>query len=195
VSEVLLQRTKAETVARFWPEFVRRFPSWQSLAASSVSEIEEVLKPIGMSKQRAPRLFALARIASRWRGRFPKHRDALEELPGVGQYIANAILLFCYREEQPLLDVNMARVIERFFGPRLRADLRYDPYLQRLAKGLVSHGSPIQINWAVLDFAALVCRSANPLCALCVMRDKCRFFAITAQHQSCSGGLIKGPAT
>src|ERR1700738_4608788 len=59
VSEVLLQRTKAETVAAFWPTFISRFPSWEALAASSVSEVEEVLRPIGLAKQRAPRLHGL----------------------------------------------------------------------------------------------------------------------------------------
>ena len=44
--------------------------------------------------------------------------------------VANAILLVCHEQPEPLLDSNMARVIERVFGPRKLADIRYDPYLQ-----------------------------------------------------------------
>src|SRR5690349_20688713 len=55
VSEVLLQRTRAETVAAYWPSFLSRFPSWRSLAETSTNQIEAALKPIGLAKQRAPR--------------------------------------------------------------------------------------------------------------------------------------------
>jgi hypothetical protein len=59
-----------------------------------------------------------------------------------GQYIANAVLLLCHGEPQPLLDVNMARVLERVFGPKKLADIRYDPYLQQLAMRIVQCKKP-----------------------------------------------------
>jgi A/G-specific adenine glycosylase len=183
VSEVLLQRTRAETVAAFWPSFYRRFPNWQSLSSASVEEIERVLKPIGMAKQRAPRLFALATAVIRSKGRFSSDRKILEELPGVGQYIANAILLFCHGEEEPLLDVNMARLIERFFGPRKLADIRYDPYLQSLAKAITAGVEARHVNWAILDFASMVCKSRKPLCATCTLRNGCRFWRSNVQKR------------
>jgi A/G-specific adenine glycosylase len=46
IVEVLLQRTKAETVSKFFKQFVKDYPNWQSLAAADVKEIEEYLKPI-----------------------------------------------------------------------------------------------------------------------------------------------------
>ncbi len=46
--------------------------------------------------------------------------------------------LLCNRKPRPLLDVNMSRVLERYFGPRSLADIRYDPYLQNLAQRLVA---------------------------------------------------------
>jgi A/G-specific adenine glycosylase len=174
VSEVLLQRTRAETVAAFWPTFLSRFPSWSSLAVASVEQIEAVLKPIGLSAQRAPRLKALAAAIAQRRGHFPRNREEIEALPGVGQYIANAILLFCFDQPHPLVDVNMARVIERFFGVRKLADIRYDPYLQKLTHEVVSCGKARHLNWAVLDFAATVCTIKRPLCPACPLRHSCK---------------------
>jgi A/G-specific adenine glycosylase len=84
------------------------------------------------------------------------------------------VLLFQHREAQPLLDSNMARVLERFFGPRTLADIRYDPYLQALAKAVVSCDRPIAMNWAILDFASLVCQN-RPLCNACPVNRTCRF--------------------
>jgi A/G-specific adenine glycosylase len=109
------------------------------------------------------------------RGRFPYTREDIEPLPGIGQYIANAVLLFCHGEAQPLLDANMARVLERYFGPRRLADIRYDPYLQVLAKRVVSCGDPISMNWAILDFASFVC-ALRPKCEACPLKEACMFF-------------------
>ena len=106
-------------------------------------------------------------------GRFPRDREAIEALPGIGQYIANAVLLFCHGQPQPLLDVNMARVLERVFGPRKLADIRYDPYLQELARNVVRCKTSAKLNWAILDIAATVCLLRNPCCSECPLTSVC----------------------
>jgi A/G-specific adenine glycosylase len=176
VSELLLQRTKAETVAAFWPTFILRCPSWNKIVTTPLSQIETILRPIGLSKQRAPRLHSLAAIMAEKRGRFPKSTEDISALPGVGQYIANAILLFAHGQAAPLLDVNMARVLERSFGPRTLADIRYDPYLQNLAKQISSGSKSVQINWAILDLGAAICKSQEPNCSACPLIENCSFW-------------------
>lgn len=175
LSEVLLQRTRAETVATFLPMFMKRFSSWNSLAKTSRSEIERRLRPIGLWRMRARFLRELASELVLRKGRFPRAREEIELLPGVGQYITNAVLLFCHDERQPLLDVNMARVLERYFGPRKLADIRYDPYLQSLARSVVQCKDPVSVNWALLDFASLVCKQRKPLCRRCPLCRDCRY--------------------
>jgi len=61
----------------------------------------------------------------------------------------------------------MARVLERYFGPRKLADIRYDPYLQKLAHRVVDCEAPAAVNWAILDLAALVCKARGPRCSQC----------------------------
>src|SRR3954447_10218873 len=65
VSEVLLQRTRADVVARYLPGFLRRFPTWQSLAGASSEEMQEVLRPLGLWRVRATALQGLADYAAR----------------------------------------------------------------------------------------------------------------------------------
>jgi len=176
IAELLLQRTKAETVASFYPRFINRFPNWKTLAAASEHEIQEIIKPIGLWKRRSTSLKKLAIVMHERNGRFPKIREDIDKLPGVGQYIANSIELLCHKKAMPLLDVNMARVLERFFGPRKLADIRYDPYLQELAYKVVETKEPIKMNWAILDFAALVCKSRKPLCSDCPIASHCKYY-------------------
>ncbi len=176
IAEVLLQRTKAETIAKFYPLFILEFPNWQSLANAELSAIELFLKPVGLYTQRALRLQSMAKEMVKRKGRLPRDRKDLESIPFMGQYIANAVELVIFNDPSPLVDVNMARVIERFFGPRKMADIRYDPYLQDLAYKIVNHKQAKYINWAILDFAALICQARQPKCIICSLSINCKFF-------------------
>jgi A/G-specific adenine glycosylase len=110
------------------------------------------------------------------KGILPTDREELEEIPFMGQYIANAVELVIFNKPSPLVDVNMARVLERFFGERKMADIRFDPYLQKLSYSIVTHENPKGINWGVLDFAALVCKARKPHHTACPLQSHCRFY-------------------
>jgi len=169
----MLQRTRAETVANFFPDFIQTFPSWKALSSSSLVQLQRYLQPLGLWRRRAISIKGLAIEMTKRNGRFPGTRPEIMSLPGVGQYIANAILLFCHGIPQPLLDTNMARVLERVFGPRKLADIRYDPYLQKMSSAVVRCKNPDKLNWAVLDLAATTCMIQNPRCATCPLSAMC----------------------
>jgi A/G-specific adenine glycosylase len=188
VAEILLQRTRAATVGNFYHSFMRRFPSWEKLSRAKCEDLGEHLKPIGLWRRKAASLCSLSKEISKMKGRFPKNREDIEALPGVGQYITNAVLLFCHGQAQPLLDVNMARVLERFFGPRTLVDIRYDSYLQNLAAEVVSGIDPISINFAILDLASIICRPKRPRCSACPLSYGCIFL-----EQDSSISLTKSP--
>lgn len=170
--EVLLQRTRAETVARVYSTFFGRFPEWAEIAAAEVEELEEHFRPIGLWQRRARSIKGLATYAAERGGVFPASEQELADVPGVGQYVANAILLFQHGKARPLIDVNMARVIERYVHPRRLSDIRYDPWLQAAAHWLV-RSDPILVNWAVLDLASALCLPGRPRCAACPLEHWC----------------------
>lgn len=175
VAEILLQRTQAIAVEKHIREFLTRFKNWSSLAKARLPELHEALRPLGLWRRRAMALRSLARTVVKGGGKLSTDRPTLESIPGIGQYIASAILTFWHGQHEALLDVNMARVLERFFGPRELADIRYDTYLQTLARRAVYPKRPREYNWAVLDFAALVCKAKNPQCFDCPLGRKCLF--------------------
>ena len=72
IAEVLLQRTRAETVAEFFPLFVSRYPSWPQLAAANEDELIALIRPVGLWRRRSTSLMNLAREMVRRKGRFPK---------------------------------------------------------------------------------------------------------------------------
>jgi A/G-specific adenine glycosylase len=178
VAELLLQRTSAKAAASIFDGFVRRFPRWAILADADLRTLEATLRSVGLWKRRSRSLRALARAVMIRGGQLPRTRDELEALPGIGQYVASAVLTQSYGEREPLLDTNMARVVERFFGPRKMADIRYDPYLQSLTRQILAKGDAARLNWAMLDLAALLCVQRDPYCVACPLREGCRYASL-----------------
>lgn len=175
IAELLLQRTQASTVAGFYPTFLRAYPSWKSLASARKRDLQQLLKPIGLWRQRARMFIQLSHAMAELDYKLPRTREELEQLPGVSQYMASAVLLLCYGRREPLLDVNMARILERVYGPRKLADIRYDPLLQETARSAVNVDDPITVNWAVMDLAATTCLRKAPRCFECPLADICCF--------------------
>lgn len=176
ISEVFLQRTKAETVSKFLPKFLKKHPSWKQLGEATEIELQDITRPLGLYKQRGSRLFKLAQEINKRKGRFPKERNHVAEIPMIGQYITNAVELYILKKKSPLLDVNMARLLERFFGKRKLSDIRYDPYLQTLAYRVVNVENSKELNWAILDYASLICKKKKPHCFQCPLNSKCKHF-------------------
>lgn len=175
IVEILLQRTKAVTVANIYPEFISKFPSWAALNEADEVELENFLKPIGLWKRRKVSIKSLAQEMVRRDGKFPQKYDEILELPGVGQYIGNAIMIFAYGKNFPLIDSNMVRVIERYFHKRKLVDIRDDSFLQEISFSVVQKVNPKKINWAIIDVASTICRINKPQCQICPLRKKCNY--------------------
>ena len=110
------------------------------------------------------------------KGKLPRVRAELESIPFMGQYIANAVELIIYKQPSPLVYVNISRLLERYFGKRKMADISHDPHLQKLSYKIVNHKKAKEINWAILDFAALICSKRSPKCNICIFSRKYNYF-------------------
>ena len=67
----------------------------------------------------------------------------------------------------------MARLLERFFGERKMVDIRYDPNFQSLAYRVINIEKSKILNWAILDYAALICKKTKPKCEVCRLKTNC----------------------
>ena len=190
VAEILLQRTTAAGVARAYSGFIERFPSWASLAQYSLEELENALRPLGLWQQKALAFQRLAQSTEMNGGVVPRTRKELERLPGIGPYTASAVLAIVYGRAEPLLDVNMARLLGRFLDPPEGLEAKPKRTLHALALRLVRSKRALEVNWAVLDFGALVCRARRPLCPECPLRARCQYaMARQLQPTSSEGAL------
>lgn len=176
LSEILLQRTKAETVARYYEVFFSKYPDWETLSKATLEELEEIMRPLGLYRHRAKRLYKLAQDLRKRRGKIPRNTDELADSGFMGLYVTNAFELFILRKRKPLLDVNMSRLLKRYFQPGEFIDVRHDKEIQQLANDIIEVRRCKELNWAILDYAALVCRKKKPQCEVCVLNKYCKFY-------------------
>src|SRR5438128_858648 len=192
VAEILLQRTTAAGVARAYPGFVDRYPSWASLEQAPLEDLENALRPLGLWRQKALAFQQLALSIGGRGGVVPRTRTDLERLPGIGPYTASAVLAIVYGRVEPLLDVNMARILGRFLGSSQGAEASPRRTLHALALRLVRGKRCLVVNWAALDFGALVCRARRPLCPKCPLRARCQYARSPKLQPTPSADVLSG---
>jgi A/G-specific adenine glycosylase len=176
IAEIMLQRTRAEQVAKIYEDFLRKFPTAQDAARADMNEIAKLLEPLGL-RHRIPRFFDLLRtLSSDYGGNVPHNFEQLVNLPGVGRYIASAVSCFGFNMKVPVVDANVVRVLGRFFGvSSSKKRAHTDDLFWNLAQELIQKSDCVKFNEALLDFAAIIC-IPRPRCNRCPLSSMCHFF-------------------
>lgn len=175
VAEKLLQQTTYGHVMKVYEMFLEKFPDVQALAKADVSEIESTIRRLGFQRQRARQFKETAStILNLHKGEIPSNKENLIKLSGVGDYVADAVLCFAFNTDVPIVDMNVRRVVGRFFGWSEAKDLQIEKKLRRL----IPRGKAKQFNWGIIDFSGLIC-SRKPKCTICFQSDLCTYFQAT----------------
>lgn len=180
IAELFLQKTQAKQVEPIYGDFLRRFPRMEALSRAPLKEIRRSIWSLGLVG-RARHLKEMARTAVLlFGGKLPATERDLMELKGVGRYAANAVLCFAFGKRRAVVDANVVRMLGRYFGIRSEKDRPHtDKALWEMAQALMPRKRMREYNWAVFDFAALVCTARTPRCGECVLREGCRWPAKT----------------
>ncbi len=110
VSEMMLVQTTVTAVIPYFERFLRRFPDVSALASAAEVDVLKAWEGLGYYR-RAKQLQAAARqIVREHGGTIPDDPAAVRALPGVGRYIAGAILSFAFDRPEPIVEANSQRV-------------------------------------------------------------------------------------
>ena len=163
VSEMMLVQTTVAAVIPFFERFISRFPDVAALAAADEAEVVKAWEGLGYYR-RARQLHAAARTIVREHGGvIPDDPAAVRALPGVGRYIAGAILSFAMDRPEPIVEANSQRVLARLLA--VREDIKVASTRERLwqaAARLVPAENAGAFNQALMDLGALVCTPREP---------------------------------
>jgi len=174
VSEVMLQQTRVETVIRYYERFLDRFPTIDALAGSSIDEVLKAWEGLGYYRRAHNLHRAAVSVVNDGDGRLPETVRELRALPGIGPYTAAAIASIAFGADEPVLDGNVVRVLSRLSripGDPARSETR--KLLLREGRLLASRGDAADLNQALMDLGARLCRPRSPRCHACPAVELC----------------------
>jgi A/G-specific adenine glycosylase len=174
VSEMMLVQTTVTAVIPYFERFLHRFPNVGKLAAADESDVLKSWEGLGYYR-RARQLHAAARmIADEYGGAIPADPAAVRALPGVGRYIAGAILSFAFDRPEPIVEANSQRVLARLLA--IEGNLKATSTQKRIwkaAERLVPDPGAGTFNQALIELGALVCTPREPRCLVCPLSTLC----------------------
>lgn len=170
MAEVCLHRTRADQVRPVFDALAELAPTPAEMVKNA-AQAKTAMRSLGL-RWRADNMIKIARaLVDDHGGQVPSDSLALRQLPGVGDYVANAVLTFGFGQRAVIVDTNTSRIVGRVKGREdrtLRWRLRLDLH------GLAGRDGPdADFNYALLDLGATVCRAGTPLCDDCPVRRHC----------------------
>lgn len=175
VAETLLHRTKASKVAELYSDLLTRFPAPSKVVKDQALWLR-MTAPLGLTWRSESFVEACEVLFSKFNNSVPSERSSLLTLPGVGHYVADAVLCFGFNQLSVLVDTNTIRLASRISGVQLNPRRHRSKEVQDgVRRALAIAGTPGACsNYALLDLAARVCLPNTPLCEKCPLNKCCR---------------------
>jgi endonuclease-3 len=157
-----------------------RFPSWEAVREAPLAEVEEAIRPGGISKVKSARIQAILRaigepLSLDWLRDAPleQSRDFLCALPGVGRKTAACVLLFSFGLRDVPVDTHVSRVGTRLglFRPKAPFTELHDTLL-----AITAPGEELELHVNLLRHGRRTCHARNPSCEECGLRRMCPYY-------------------
>lgn len=178
IAELLLRRTNAKAAQKIFLEFLKHFPTAEEFSRGDARKIEELVLGAGLN-WRAQNIVSLSKYFAENGTDIPADIIQLQQLPGIGPYVARAVSINCYGLKAVAIDSNIVRLLCRYMGIKINDGLRRNNEFQKHADNLVHKDSARSVNYALLDFSAAICTPHNPKCDVCPVASKCKTFLTT----------------
>lgn len=111
---ILSAQTTDIAVNKVTPELFESFPTPKIMAEASLEEIQEIIRPLGLSNNKSKYLKNMAStLLKEFDGEVPHTRKDLMRLPGVGRKTANVVLTNGFNMPAFAVDTHVKRVTRK----------------------------------------------------------------------------------
>jgi endonuclease-3 len=179
VRTILSQSTSDRNRDVAFTRLAERFPSWEAVRDAPPEEVEEAIRPGGLSKQKAPRIQGVLRelgdeIDLEWLEHAPREEAVgfLTSLPGVGRKTAACVQIFTWGRPEIPVDVHVHRVGGRLglFRPNAPFEEAHDEML-----AITDPADAYEFHINLITHGRRVCRP-QPRCWECGLRRMCGYY-------------------
>ena len=177
VSEVMLQQTQVNTVVDYYHRFINAFPQIENLAQADSQSVLKLWEGLGYYSRARNLHRAAGIVVTDYGGRIPDDIERLKRLPGIGDYIAAAVLSIAFGKPYAVVDGNVKRVLSRLLliDAPVNHTSAYKAF-KSAAEELLERHRPGSYNQALMEIGALLCAPRQPKCRQCPLRGNCRAF-------------------
>ncbi|UCG06051.1 MAG: A/G-specific adenine glycosylase [Desulfobacterales bacterium] len=174
VSEAMLQQTQVSTVLPYYRKFLQKFPTIKHLARAELHDVLKVWEGLGYYARARNLHRAAGNVQQQYQGVIPTTWNQFRKLPGVGDYIAAAVLSIAFGLPYAVVDGNVKRVLARL--QCIAAPLNNSTSTKRFketAEALKDTQMPGTYNQALMELGAIICKPKHPLCDRCPVQRFC----------------------
>ncbi len=121
VSEIMLQQTQTERVAKKFPEFLAAFSTWKKLADAPLPDLLRVWQGMGYNRRAIALQKIAVRVVNEFEGQLPNNPEILETFPGIGPNTAGSICAFAFNAPTVFIETNIRAVfLHHFFADQTK---------------------------------------------------------------------------
>lgn len=163
-----------------------RFPDWEAVRDAPNSEVEEAIRPGGISKVKSKRIQQILEHLTEhpregheadplnldWLEHAPieQSREFLCALPGVARKTTACVLLFSYGIQDIPVDTHVGRVATRLglLRPGATPEEQHDEICR-----LCPEGAALEFHVNLLRHGRRICDAQRPRCGECLLKRMC----------------------
>ena len=190
LSEFMLQQTQVKTVIPYFKKFTKKFKTLKSLSRCSEQKILKLWEGLGYYR-RARNLLATSKVlVSEYNSKLPKTIKEIKNLPGIGNYTANALLGLVHNQPAIAVDGNVKRVFSRIINQQ-ESKINFDQFIEINKRKLFNSKRNSDFVEALMEFGALVCKPKDPKCGICNLNQNCKYFNSSKKIKTTKYKMIK----
>jgi len=171
VATILSAQCTDERVNKVTGSLFKKYPTVESYAQASLTELEEAIKSTGFFRNKARNIKACCElILERFGGRIPQTMDELITLPGVARKTANIVLSNAFAIVEGIaVDTHVRRL-----AYRLGFTTENDPNkIERDLMNVIPKKYWFNLSYVLIDHGRKICKARAPGCKRCVVRRLC----------------------
>ena len=172
IAVMLSAQTTDKSVNAVTSVLFNKYQSLDALKKASLEEIEEVIKPIGLYKNKAKNLKGIVEdLVDKYHYQVPSDKELLMTLPGVGNKTAGVIRAEIFHIPDLPVDTHILRISKRL-GLAHQEDEPID--VERKLKKVIPEERWIKSHHQLIHFGRYFCTARSPKCAECKIKDFCK---------------------
>lgn len=174
---MLSAQTTDKKVNQVTPGLFEKYPKVSDLANASLEELQDQIKVIGLYRNKAKNLKAMAQeLVENYQGEVPCTRKELESLPGVGRKTTNVVLSVGFNVPAFAVDTHVERISKRL-GFAKKDDTVQD--VERKVCRSIEKSRWNKAHHQFIFFGRYFCKAQNPNCKdvifmICVRKKESR---------------------